>query len=115
MCQMSNKDAIDFYEDKKSDSFLPFMIDHLCSGPILAMILVGGDAVEKWRKLMGPTDPMAARKDAPDTLRAVYGIETASNGFHGSDTPQQADKESNFFFPNKTEKKTRRTPLTTAK
>lgn len=115
MCQLNGKEAIEFYEHKKTDPYLPFLIDHIQSGPILAMVLVGENARENWKKLIGPTDPSQARIEAPDSLRAKYGLEKASNGFHGSDTSEQVEKAAKFFFPHITDYKTGRSPITTAK
>lgn len=99
MCNLTRKEALDFYEFKKGDAFLPFMVEHLVSGPIVALELVGDNAIERWRNVIGPKDPAEARKVAPESLRAIYGLETASNGFHGSDDHDQAVRGACFFFP----------------
>ena len=67
----------------------------LSSGPIVVMILEGEDAVSANRKLMGATNP----KDAEDnTIRKLYGISIDKNSVHGSDSPDNAKKEIEFFF-----------------
>ncbi|GLV44669.1 nmdyn-D7 [Carabus blaptoides fortunei] len=99
MATLNQSEAIEFYESKKSDSFLPFMIEQIVSGPIVIAELVGEDAIAKWRALLGPKDPAVARKEAPDSLRAIYGRELASNGFHGPETEEEATREISFFFP----------------
>lgn len=113
MCNISSKEAIDFYEAKKGDSFVPFLVDHLSSGPVLAIELVGEDALQKWLDVLGPEDPTKARRTAPDSLRAMYGQELVTNGFHGPLTQAEVDKETNFFFPKNAELG-RRAPKTTA-
>ncbi|XP_018335091.1 nucleoside diphosphate kinase 7 [Agrilus planipennis] len=99
MCNVSRKDALSFYESKKGDSFLPFMVEHLVSGPIVALEIVGDNALQRWKDVLGPTDPIEARKTHPETLRARYGMERASNGFHASDSYELAVREACFFFP----------------
>lgn len=99
MCVLSRREALDFYEQRKGDVFLPFTIEHLISGPIVGLELVGEDVIEKWRAAMGPSDPEVARKTAPHTLRARYGESLAANAFHGSDTTELAKKEASYFFP----------------
>lgn len=99
MCRLTRKESLDFYEFRKGDAFLPFMLEHLVSGPILALELVGDNAIERWRAAIGPRDPVEARKTAPESLRALYGMEMASNGFHGSDDQEQAVRAACFFFP----------------
>lgn len=99
MCKLTRKEALDFYETKKGDAYLPFMVEHLVSGPIVALELVGDNAVERWKDILGPEDPAEARKTAPASLRAIYGLERASNGFHAAETPEDAVREACFFFP----------------
>lgn len=113
MCELNQSQAIEFYESKKSDSFLPFMIEQIVSGPIVIAEMVGEDAISKWKTLIGPKDPAVARSENPESLRAIYGQELASNGFHGAETEEEALKEINFFFPKLTENK--RTLSNTAK
>lgn len=99
MCNLTRKEALDFYESKKGDAFLPFMVEYLVSGPIVGVELVGDNAIERWREVMGPVDPSDARKSAPGSLRALYGLDKSSNAFHGADNHEEAVKEACFFFP----------------
>lgn len=99
MCNLTRKEALDFYEAKKGDAFLPFMVEYLVSGLIIALELVGENAVERWRETLGPTDPQEARASAPNSLRALYGVKRDTNAFHGADNPEEAAKEKEFFFP----------------
>lgn len=102
---LTRKEALKFYENKKGDAFLPFKIEHLVSGPIVAMELVGDNAIERWRKVMGPTNPSEARSADPESLRAIYGKETASNGFHGAENYEEAVQEACYFFPQGVQRK----------
>ncbi|KAI4467527.1 nucleoside diphosphate kinase 7 [Holotrichia oblita] len=99
MCVFSRREALDFYEHRKGDVFLPFTVEHLISGPIIGLELVGSNVINRWREAMGPTDPEVARKTAPQTLRARYGESLAANAFHGSDSFELAVKEACYFFP----------------
>lgn len=99
MAQLSRKEALSFYEHRKGDQYLSFMIEHIVSGRVVAMELVGDDGINRWRNLIGPTDPMEARKTNPDSLRALYGQETSSNGFHGALNKEEAVQGACFFFP----------------
>lgn len=64
----------------------------------LAVILERVDAIAWWRTLMGPTDPEKARKEAPKSLRALYGTKLPDNAVHGSDSPESAAREIAIFF-----------------
>lgn len=61
-----------------------------------ALILRGEDAVERWRALLGATDP---KKAAPGTIRALFGMELPDNAAHGSDSLESAAREIALFFP----------------
>jgi nucleoside-diphosphate kinase len=67
----------------------------MSSGEIAVMILEGENAIEKWRKIMGVTDPALAE---PGTIRHQYGFSVERNATHGSDAPQTAEWEINYFY-----------------
>ena len=71
------------------------MCSYLSSGPIVAMILEGKDAISQNRKIMGATDPKKAEEN---TIRKLYGISIDKNSVHGSDSKENAKKEINFFL-----------------
>lgn len=71
----------------------------MTSGPVLAFELMGTDAVNKWREMVGPTDSAEARKCAPSSLRSRFGKDNTENACHGSDSPASAARELEFFFP----------------
>ncbi|CAH1992692.1 unnamed protein product [Acanthoscelides obtectus] len=72
----------------------------MTSGPVVAMELVGEDAIKRWIDLMGPCNPIAARKTDPQCLRAIYGRDSvATSGFHGSNNADEVDREARFLFP----------------
>ena len=63
------------------------MIEHLASGPAIALEVRQDNAVEKFRAFAGPFDPEIARKLEPDTLRARFGVDRVMNGVHCTDLP----------------------------
>lgn len=71
----------------------------MSSGPLSANILTGHNAIERWRKLMGPTKVFKAVYENPDCIRAKYGLTDTRNVTHGSDSPESAEQEIKFFFP----------------
>lgn len=100
MCKLTRKETLDLYEPYKGDPNLPFALEHLVTGAVVALELVGEDAVERWLTTLGPRDPIEARKSAPDSLRALYGGDSSVlNGFHGSADATNAAREAQFFFP----------------
>jgi nucleoside-diphosphate kinase len=94
--QLSRMDAERFYEVHKSKPFFSGLCDYMTSGPVVVAALQGEGAITKWRNLMGATDP---KKAAPGTIRAEFGIDVEQNSTHGSDAPETAAQEINFFFP----------------
>jgi len=98
LVSLSKEDAEEFYQEHKSKDFFDRLVKQITSGPVLAMALTGDDAIWRWRDMMGPTDPVVAKKTAPDTLRARYGTELPNNATHGSDSEESAKKEIFFFF-----------------
>ena len=93
--QISKEEAAEFYKVHQSKPFYENLCSYLSSGPIVAMILEGEDAILENRKLMGATDPKKAEEN---TIRKQYGISIDKNSVHGSDSSENAKKEINFFF-----------------
>ena len=94
---ISKEEAAEFYKVHQSKPFYNDLCNYLSSGPIVVMILEGKDAIIKNRKIMGATDPKNADEN---TIRKLYGISIDKNSVHGSDSPENAKKEINFFFNN---------------
>ena len=94
---ISKEEAAEFYKVHQSKPFYNDLCNYLSSGPIVVMILEGKDAIFKNRKIMGATDP---KKADENTIRKLYGITIDKNSVHGSDSPENAKKEINFFFNN---------------
>ena len=88
-------EAEKFYQVHQSKPFYNDLCSYLSSGPIVVMILEKENAVLENRKLMGATDPTKAEKG---TIRKKYGISIDKNSVHGSDSPENAKIEIDFFF-----------------
>jgi nucleoside-diphosphate kinase len=98
MGRMKNEDAAEFYKEHKGKPFYDGLISHMTSDLVVGMELVGKDAVTSWRKFIGPTNCDVARKEAPGSIRALFGGANAKNSVHGSDSNTSAGKELSFFF-----------------
>ena len=96
MMQLSKAAAEGFYEVHRRRPFFDSLTKFMASGPVVALVLDGDDAIKRHRDLMGATDP--AKAD-PGTIRAVYGTTIEHNAVHGSDSPETARFEIGYFFP----------------
>ena len=88
-------DAEKFYEVHQAKPFYNDLCNYLSSGTIVVMILEKDNAILDNRKIMGATDPSKADEG---TIRKKYGISIDKSSVHGSDSPENAIKEINFFF-----------------
>jgi len=93
--QISKEEAEEFYKVHQTKPFYEKLCSYLSSGPIIAMILDGENAIQKNRDLMGATDP---KKAEDGTIRKLYGISIDKNSVHGSDNSENAKTEIDFFF-----------------
>jgi nucleoside-diphosphate kinase len=94
---LTKEEAAEFYKVHQSKPFYDELCSYLSSGPIVAMILEGENAVLSNRELMGATDPKKAEEK---TIRKLYGLSIDKNSVHGSDSVENAKKEIDFFFKN---------------
>jgi nucleoside-diphosphate kinase len=83
------------YGEHKGKKFYDPLISYITSGPVLAMVWEGEDAVAVCRGMMGKTNP---KESAPGTIRGDYGMQTGRNIIHGSDSPESAEREISIFF-----------------
>ena len=95
MLHLTRAQAEEFYGVHRKRPFFGELVDFMTSGPILAQVLEGEDAIKVNRDVMGATNPAEA---APGTIRAVYGKDISENAVHGSDAPETAATEIAFFF-----------------
>ena len=95
MIQMNKAQAKGFYKDHKGKPFFESVTDFMSSGPCVVMILEGENAIVRYRELMGATN----FKDAAEgTIRRDFATDIEKNVVHGSDSPENADIEINYFF-----------------
>ncbi|MCD6374787.1 MAG: nucleoside-diphosphate kinase [Caldisericaceae bacterium] len=95
MLHLDRFKAEGFYYVHRSKPFFNSLIDYMTSGPIVVMVLQAPDVINRWRKLMGATDPKQAE---PGTIRAEMGLNIERNVVHGSDSKDSAMYEINYFF-----------------
>ncbi|MCL2183380.1 MAG: nucleoside-diphosphate kinase [Chitinispirillia bacterium] len=95
MFRLTKETAGEFYAVHRGKSFYGELLDFMSSGPCIALVLSGENAITRWRDLMGATNPASA---AEGTIRKLYGTNVQFNACHGSDAPETARAEVAFFF-----------------
>ncbi|MGH9791338.1 MAG: nucleoside-diphosphate kinase [Candidatus Acidiferrales bacterium] len=93
--RLSKSEAEGFYAVHRARPFFKDLTEFMSSGKAIVMVLEADAAIAKWRDTMGATDPAKA---APGTIRRDLGASVQNNCTHGSDAPETADFEINFFF-----------------
>ena len=83
------------YGEHEGKPFFKNLVSFITSGPVVAMVWEGLEAIKTARSLMGKTNPLEA---APGTLRGDYGLFMGNNIVHGSDSPESAAREIDLFF-----------------
>ncbi|WP_272699735.1 nucleoside-diphosphate kinase [Desulfovibrio sp. Fe33] len=97
MIHMDRAKAEGFYAVHKERPFFGELVDYMISGPVVVSCLEGENAIERYRTLMGATNPENADEG---TIRATYGQSIQNNSCHGSDGPDTARTEVAYFFNN---------------
>ena len=95
MVHLSKEQAEGFYAIHREKPFFNDVVAFMISGPVVISVLEGENAIAKNRDLMGATNPENA---APGTIRADFAKTIDANAVHGSDGPDTAKTEVNFFF-----------------
>lgn len=95
MEHLTGRKAEGFYYVHRDKSFFASLVAFMSSGPCVLLVLEGEDVIARWRALMGATDPAKA---APGTIRKRFGSGIERNAVHGSDAPDTALFELNYFF-----------------
>lgn len=95
MLQLTKEQAGGFYAEHAERPFYNDLVAYMTSGPVVVQVLEGEDAIATNRKLMGATNP--AEADA-GTIRADFAESVEANAVHGSDSPESAKREIEFFF-----------------
>lgn len=96
MRHLTVPEAEGFYAVHRERPFFGSLTKFMSSGPCIVMALEAEDAIQKWRTLMGATDPAKAEAG---TLRKEFGASIENNATHGSDAPETAAYELGYFFP----------------
>ena len=93
--RLSKEKAEGFYNVHRERPFFSELVDFMCSGNCVVLSLERENAVDKWRTVIGATNPEEAEEG---TIRALYGTDTGNNAVHGSDSSENGIIESNYFF-----------------
>ncbi len=93
--RLSHEQAEAFYAVHRERPFFAGLVAFMTSGPVVAQVLEGENAVARNREIMGATDP---KKAAPGTIRAEFAENIEANSVHGSDSAENAANEIAFFF-----------------
>jgi nucleoside-diphosphate kinase len=102
MMRLTRKEAEGFYAVHRERPFFKDLVEFMISGPVVVQVLEGENAIARNRELMGATDP---KKAAKGTIRADFADSIDANAVHGSDGPDTARKEIEYFFPKVDERK----------
>ena len=95
MIHLSKKEAEGFYAVHQRRPFFGSLTDYMSSGPVIAQVLEGENAIAKNREVMGATNPAEAAKG---TIRRDYALDIEQNTVHGSDSAESAASEIAYFF-----------------
>lgn len=95
MLHLSKEEAKGFYIIHKDKNFYESLTDFMSSREIVVMVLKREKAIAHWRRVMGVTDPALAE---PGTLRHIFGFSIERNAIHGSDGPDTAEWEIDYFY-----------------
>ena len=111
MVKLTQEQATNLCQNE-GETNIAYVVNHLTSGAIVALELLGDHAITRWHEVIGPEDSEEARAKAPSSLRACYGKDRVHNALHGSADQEAAQKELDFFFP--TSKSMQKGPANTA-
>ena len=93
--KLTNAQAESFYAVHKEKPFFRDLIEYMTSEPVIVQILSGENCVEKYRSIMGATNPQNAENG---TIRKLFALNVQENSVHGSDSADNARIEIDFFF-----------------
>jgi nucleoside-diphosphate kinase len=95
LVHLSRTQAESFYNIHRERPFFGELVEFMTSGPVVPIVLEKTNAVEDFRVFIGATDPSKADVG---TIRKLYGTNVGENAVHGSDSDENAQRESRFFF-----------------
>jgi len=94
--QMTKDLATQHYAEHEGKPFFGELVDFITSGPLVAMVLQGTEAIRAARQVIGATDPLEA---TTGSIRGDFAVEVGKNMVHGSDSPEAGAREAALFFP----------------
>jgi nucleoside-diphosphate kinase len=96
--QMTVSDALakQHYAEHAERAFFGELVGFITSGPILALVFEGEDAIRAARQVIGATNPLEA---TTGSIRGDFAISVGQNMVHGSDSPESGEREAALFFP----------------
>jgi nucleoside-diphosphate kinase len=94
--QIDKDVASQHYAEHEGKPFFGELVDFITSGPLVAMVLEGHEAVKAARQVIGATNPLEA---TTGSIRGDFAIEVGQNMVHGSDSPESGTREAGIFFP----------------
>ncbi|XP_027878802.1 thioredoxin domain-containing protein 3 homolog isoform X2 [Xiphophorus couchianus] len=95
---LSREMAEEFYKEQREKPFFTQLVDFMCRGPCMMLVLTKENAVEEWRAMMGPSNPEKAKEISPQSLRARFAADILHNSVHGSSNEQHAEEKIRFVF-----------------
>ncbi|XP_031155264.1 thioredoxin domain-containing protein 6 isoform X1 [Sander lucioperca] len=95
---LSREMAEEFYKEHREKPFFNQLVEFMCRGPCMMLVLTKENAVEEWRATMGPADPDQAKATSPNSLRARFASDILHNSVHGSSSEQHAEEKIRFIF-----------------
>ncbi|WP_119307611.1 nucleoside-diphosphate kinase [Cohaesibacter haloalkalitolerans] len=93
--RMTQEQAEGFYAEHQGKPFFGGLVEFMISGPVIVQVLEGENAILKNREIMGATNPDNADEG---TIRKEFALSMSKNSVHGSDSPESAAREIQFFF-----------------
>ncbi len=96
MMRLDKEKAKEFYSIHKDKPFFNDLLEFITSGPIVAAIVEGEDAIERTRELIGDTDPAKAKEGS---IRREFGTNVTRNAIHASDSYESFIREARIIFP----------------
>ncbi len=94
--QLDEDTAKQHYAEHDGKPFFGELVEFITSGPLVAMVLEGENAIKAARQVIGATNPLEA---TTGSIRGDFAVEVGKNMVHGSDSPESGEREAKLFFP----------------
>lgn len=99
MINITRDQALQLFKDKEDAMQQSDMVNHVVSGPVTILELLGNNAIRSWAEFIGPMDPNESRKTSPTSLTARFGQDPIKNGFYATDNEEEVEQLLSTFFP----------------